>query len=625
MRAVLAIALAVGAAAQGTPGRPEPAVVGIDAIATDSRGRIVEDLKAADFELLEDGTPRMIEGVRLVRADGLGQAGETLQPINSRADEQVEAARDGARLFAIFLDEYHVAPGTGGARAREALTRLVEQGLGPRDLVVVMKSLDSLLTIRLTRDRNLVRSAIGAFEGRKGDYAPKNGFEKNYIAGSPARIEVVRAQITMSALNAIALHLGSLGAARKTIVVVSEGFPRRERRRGDELLPTLDSVIGAANRASVSIYPIDPRALAGGGVDIAGAPSAAGPSSGESAAGISGGSEMLRALADETNGQAILKWNDVDAGMRRIVSDSSAYYLLTFRPAPNEDGKFHPVQVRVRRPGVGLRARTGYWAQSADELLRVRLAAKAVEPKAPPELPRHISPFIRPWFGLARGADGKTRVSFVWEPVALVPGERVRRQPPARVALRASKADGTAVFEGIVLPAGPAATDRLGAASSEAVFETTPGRLRLQMSIEDATSQVLDTDVRDIAVGALTGPVVLGTAEVLRARNAREYRALDADPGAVPVAAREFSRTERLLIRFPAYGLSETPTLSARLLSRMGKAMRDLPVAPAPTPAGLNQIDLPLAGLAAGEYLVELTAESPAGQAKDLIGFRVTP
>ena len=41
-------------------------------------------------------------------------------------------------------------------------------------------------------------------------------------------------------------------------------------------------------------------------------------------------------------------------------------------------------------------------------------------------------------------------------------------------------------------------------------------------------------------------------------------------------------------------------------------------------PDGRAQIDLPLAGLASGEYSVEITATSPAGQAKDTLRFRVT-
>src|SRR5207244_5344854 len=131
------------------------------------------------------------------------------------------------------------------------------------------------------------------------------------------------------------------------------------------------------------------------------------------------------------------------------------------------------------------------------------------------------------------------------------------------------------------------------------VFDVAPGRLRLRMAIQDVASQVIDRDVREMSIRDLRGAVALGTPEVLRARNAREFRTLDG-VAAVPVAAREFSRTERLLIRFAAYGPGgAAPNVSAKLLGRMGHALRDLPVSPAATPDGENAIDLPLAGFAA--------------------------
>ena len=144
------------------------------------------------------------------------------------------------------------------------------------------------------------------------------------------------------------------------------------------------------------------------------------------------------------------------------------------------------------------------------------------------------------------------------------------------------------------------------------------------MAIEDVATGVLDRDVRDFAVSDFRRAVAIGTPAVLRARNARELRLLG-EEDAVPVASRDFSRAEHLLIRFPAYSPDGgPPSLSATLLNRLGQSMRELPVAPAAAPGGDNQIDLPLAGLASGEYMIEVKASSPAGEAKDRIGFRVT-
>jgi hypothetical protein len=248
------------------------------------------------------------------------------------------------------------------------------------------------------------------------------------------------------------------------------------------------------------------------------------------------------------------------------------------------------------------------------------------EPKAPApvEPAPHASTLIRPWFGMSRGEHGKTRVTFVWEPAARVPGERVRHTA-RRLVLTALAADGSVIFEGAVAPTGPAALDEPGTTPVRAVFDVAPGRLRLRMTIQDVAAQEIDRDVRELSIRDLRGGVAIGTPEVLRSRNAREFRSLDV-AAAVPVVAREFSRTERLLIRFPAYGPSDaTPDVSAKLLGRMGHALRELTVSRASTPGGENAIDLPLAGFAAGDYTIEVTAVSGSADAKDRLGFRVTP
>jgi hypothetical protein len=136
---------------------------------------------------------------------------------------------------------------------------------------------------------------------------------------------------------------------------------------------------------------------------------------------------------------------------------------------------------------------------------------------------------------------------------------------------------------------------------------------------------VLDSETREIAIPDLTSTqTMIGTPEVLRARTARELQQLKSDSAGIPIASREFSRTDRLIIRVPAYGPGgTTPTLSVHLLSRAGSAMSELAPAPAPT-AGMQQVELPLAALAPGEYVVEIKATGEGGEATEHVGFRVT-
>jgi hypothetical protein len=143
--------------------------------------------------------------------------------------------------------------------------------------------------------------------------------------------------------------------------------------------------------------------------------------------------------------------------------------------------------------------------------------------------------------------------------------------------------------------------------------------------VEGAASEILDSEMREFTVPDLTSPqAVLGTPEVFRARTVRDLQQLKADPRAVPIATRDFSRADRLLIRVPAWGPANTsPKLTVRLLNRAGHPMSELP-AVAGSPGAPFEIDVPLAGMAPGEYLVEVSAASEGGEAKEIIGFRVT-
>jgi len=308
-----------------------------------------------------------------------------------------------------------------------------------------------------------------------------------------------------------------------------------------------------------------------------------------------------------------------------MVADASAYYLLTYRSARNTDGMFHAVNVSVKTKGVQLRARKGFWAPTPDEIQRANQLAHANEPRPPVVFPpaRRTSPLIRPWFGMAKGTGGNTRVTFVWEPAGAVPGDR-RVRTPSRIALKATGSNGTTLFEGPVRPTGAVVFDGLDASLARAVFEVPPGRIQLVMSIEDASASAIDTDVRDLLVGDLRAPVAIGTPEVLRARTAKDMRALEANPDAVPVSSRQFSRSEQLIIRVPVYAPGGAPEMTARLVNSSGQSMRPLTIEAAVNPDGRAQIELPLAGLAPGDYAVEIAAASPAGQAKDTLRFRVT-
>ena len=278
--AVIAATLAGGGPSGAAAVDAPVHTVRVDAIAVDARGAPVGTLSARDFEVREDGN--------LVTVD------------------EAEFVRNSPRVVAIYLDEYHISPGDSTNRAREAIAQFVDRELGPRDLLVVLKPLDSLLAIRLTSDHEAARTAIATLEGRRDDLAPRTAFERTSMVGSPQRIQTLRTQITISALNALALKLGTVSSLRKTLLVVSERLDRAPRGRGQDHLATIEGLVRSANRAHVSIYPVDPRQPAADDTD-------------------GGADELLAQVARDTAGRVVGgsgSLNDLSSAIRSAAAES---------------------------------------------------------------------------------------------------------------------------------------------------------------------------------------------------------------------------------------------------------------------------------------------------------------
>jgi VWFA-related protein len=595
MRWTFLLAVGLGLSAPGAVDQSDPAAVQLDVSVTDPRGGGVPALTSGDFTVSEAGTPVLIDAVRFVDQPATPSTVDA-PAVLTADDERRAAAQPGARIFAFFLDEYHVsddaAPGL-----RDALGAFISNETRPTDLLLVLKPLEPLLSLRLTRNRDAVLGQVAAFSGRRDNLEAKTPLERDLVAGDPARIHAVRAQVALSALQGLCAFLGRFPDVRKTVVVASEGFDMPSARRVG-MLPTADSLIRTANRATVTVSQLDPRLGRAATADATPAPEA----------------DVVHRLVAETAGDSI--GPPFADGLKRVASSMAGYYVLTFRGAV--DGRFHPLTVQVKTPGAKVRTRRGYWAASGDELVRVTMVPETPAP-LPPAL--RTSAMIRPWVGQSRGTDGRTRVLFVWEPAGRVPGSRDRSLPPSRVVVTATTAAGTQVFEGKIVAASRAME---GGPPARAEFEVPAGRVRLQSSVEDAAGGVLDTDVREVVVGALSGPVAIGTPAVYRARTVLEQRALAANAEAAPTSARVFSRAEYLLIRWPVYSAGGNPTIEATLLGRSGRILRTLPVVPG-AESVLYTLDLPLSGLAAGDYILQVKASSGTADARETVAFRVTP
>lgn len=625
--------------------------VSVDVTVTDRDGNPVTDLTEADFEIREAGDLQTLTSFRLIQTgQGIDDPASDRE-ILSLSEERAEAARVENRLFVLFLDDYHVRRGNS-MRVRQQLSDFLRQ-LTRNDLVAIVTPLSGVASMSFSRNHVATSTAVMGFEGRKYDYTPRHPIEYRYQTLPPEALEQMRNSLTISALESLSEYLGTLRDGRKTVVYVSEGMsgsiPSGTRTTGSwagtmplergqsqmqqsmdffensSLLGDLESrVFRAAQRNNVAIYTLDPRGLAvfESGVDE-------NVSSETDRRIVRESTDLLRVIAEETDGRAIVGRNDPIAGLRQMVRDASAYYLLSYTStrAPR-DGRFHEIRVRVSRPGVQVRARKGYWAYTPEDVARATAPTR-------PEAPSAVSDALgvmrsaeslgrtRPigvWLGAVREPDGKAAVTFAWETSSAAvetPSDVVDR-----VSIVATTLAGDEVYRGAVAKAGT------GARGGSVTFDAPPGPLRIEVVPENARGTRLDSDEASLEVPDFTGTGPrLTTPFLYRGRTARDLQQIRGEPSPLPVVHAVFARAERMLIRFGAYGAGGVdPTLSLRLLNQNGDQLAALPppAKRAGAPAGVFESELGLGSFPPGEYLIEIAAEQAGETVKQLVALRVT-
>ncbi len=559
----LLLASALPAAAAGQE-PASPPTVRVGAVVTDAAGRPLLDLKASDFDVRSGGVTQAIEAVELRR--------HAAQP-------------GGSRSFAILLDEFHVSAGASTERVRDALRRFLDEHAHPSDRVTVMKPLDSQLTIELSPDPATWKAAVETFDGRAGDFAPRSAFEEQYLGRAPALVEASRAQIVTSALRALVTRLGDAAPGRSAIAFVSEGFAGPPAADRERRIPDFQGIARLAARAGVSIYTLNPAA----------------PSS-DAAAGRAAVDERLRRLAADTGGE-MAAGDQLPAALARMSRDLDTYYVLAFRPSQPGEGRFHRLELTAKRRGAIVRAPAGFWTPIP------RTAARTDEPPRPLRVLRR-SAMIRSWYGVTRLADGGMRLRVTWEPPSRAPAATRR---PHAVQLRATRGGGGAVLFDATIGALELAEGIVPA-----------GRVELDLTILSADGSVLDREARDVDVPGPDGPRLASLPpEIIRARTLREFQAASVNPEAPPTPAREFRRSDRLIVRAPAMTSDARPVhVSARLLNRWGQRMRDLDVLDA-TGTGIVQFGLSLAWLVPGEYEIELRTREAGRETSQKIPVKV--
>ncbi|MDT4899023.1 MAG: hypothetical protein QOH25_4100 [Acidobacteriota bacterium] len=399
-------------------------LVQIDAVVTDKNGKLVTDLQPEEVEILEDGRPQKITNFSFVST-----MSDTSQPLPQKPAPPVDKLAPPAppmrlkpeqvrRTVALVVDDLGLSF-ESTAFVRQALKKFVDQQLQPGDLVAIIRTAGGIGALQqFTSDKRQLyaaiervrwnpqsRGGVGAFapirpdplaEAREqvrektGATSGENDRERERErARDPDRnvnddLDQFREELfavgTLGALNYVVRGMREL-PGRKSILLMSDGikiFNRDDPSRSTRVIDSLRRLTDLANRASVVIYTMDARGLQTLGL------SAADDTSGLDLEQLETEMENRRSdffesqnglnyLARQTGGFPIRNTNDLSAGIKRVLEDQKGYYLIGYRPEEStfdqKTGRrhFHKITLKLKRPGLNHRTRTGFYGVTDEE------------------------------------------------------------------------------------------------------------------------------------------------------------------------------------------------------------------------------------------------------------------
>jgi VWFA-related protein len=394
----------------------------VDVVVRDKHGQPVRDLSLSDFELTEDGVPQKIGLFTPVFEGETLREPMTSAPAMPAAATAGSAPVNAGPIVTAFVFD-RLSPEARRLAVQAAQNYL---GTRPETTSYIgIFGVDAALTsyAPFTRNASVLRQALARM-GRRGSSTFNSPEQQQQKADADQKASS-SAQAASNAIAAAAGGGGSVGTAagdallgqmesrmieefdvlerdqqgysttnglfaivnalralpgRKSLILFSEGLaiPPAVQR-------LFLGVIDAANRANVSIYAMDAAGLraqseqakigeqvnraAGGGGGILGGSS--GNGNGPLSKALEKNEDVLRqdphfglgTLAQETGGLLFDSTNNLRQGFERVETDLRNYYLVGYTPANDVyDGRFRTIDVKVKRSGVTVAARKGYFA-----------------------------------------------------------------------------------------------------------------------------------------------------------------------------------------------------------------------------------------------------------------------
>lgn len=321
--------------------RGDVTLVQVDARVFDGAGRFVPTLRREDFDVFERGVRQPIESLELIGYSDPLVAGDA-RPVLARG----RAASPHTWIFQF--DRKHLSPGQF-ARVRTAVELFIQERFIDGDIAGIVDG-DKMVFDKISSSRAELLAAIRRIKP-SGDQAGREADDQyvDNITGDDEAAEAMRdalkpfgaAETRRAALDMLDTTsdlfdgLAAIAGA-KTVVLVSGGFVM-----GREVEGSVRSAVSRGVRAGVRVYAIDPLGLQR----------------------VGGPPDLLNTLSVDTGGMVIFNENNFARALDAIAADTGVYYLLGVRPLNRKfDGRYREIDVRVKVPGVTVRARRGYLA-----------------------------------------------------------------------------------------------------------------------------------------------------------------------------------------------------------------------------------------------------------------------
>lgn len=334
----LLLCAAAGSAQQSAPAvQPDPATrIYLDVVVTPKDGAPVAELRRQDFTVLDNKAPQVITSFQALGGDSA--------PVEVIV--VVDAVNTGYQTIAFErgqIDKFLRANG-GHLAYPTAMAIVTDTGTQMQN--------------NFSQDGNSVSAALDQFAIGLRDLRRSSGFY-----GADERV-----QISIQALRLLAAREATR-PGRKIVLWISPGWPlltgphidlgMNEQRR---IFKTIVSLSTELRQSRITLYSVDPLGAADAASERLFYYK-------DFVKGIRKPSQVdladlsLQVLATQTGGLAVNSSNDVAALLQKCMTDIHAYYELSFDPAPGENDEYHSIDVRVAKPGLIARTRSGYYSE----------------------------------------------------------------------------------------------------------------------------------------------------------------------------------------------------------------------------------------------------------------------